>query len=65
MAKSKDKAADQKVDEQQVDDTSVVYDLNSLWSMKFRDPVDGTISMVRKAFKPRGKLEFYHPEDQK
>lgn len=44
-------------------DTSVVYDLNTLWEMKFRDPMTGEISMVRKAFKPRGKLELYHPED--
>lgn len=43
-------------------DTSVVYDLNTLWEMKFRDPMTGEISMVRKAFKPRGKLELYHPE---
>lgn len=42
-------------------DMSVVYDLESLWEMKFRDPKTGEISMVRKAFKPRGKLEFYHP----
>lgn len=44
-------------------DTSLVYDLSSLYEMKFRDPVNGQIVMVRKAFKPRGKLEFYHPED--
>ncbi len=47
--------------EEQVD-TSVVYDLSTLWEMKFRDPMTGEISMVRKAFKPRGKLELYHPE---
>ena len=44
-------------------DTSVVYDLSTLWEMKFRDPMTGEISMVRKAFKPRGKLELYHPEE--
>ena len=48
--------------EEQVD-TSVVYDLSTLWEMKFRDPMTGEISMVRKAFKPRGKLELYHPEE--
>lgn len=39
-----------------------VHDLNDLWTMQFRDPVSGEITMVRKAFKPRGKLELYHPE---
>ena len=39
-----------------------IFDLNELWTMKFRDPLTGEICMVRKAFKPRGKLEFYHPE---
>ena len=52
------KSGDQKAD------TSVVYDLDSLWEMKFRDPKTGAISMVRKAFKPRGKLEFYHPDQE-
>lgn len=40
----------------------VVYDLASLFEMKFRDPLNGQIVMVRRAFKPRGKLEFYCPE---
>ena len=62
MAKRKDKAADQKVADQNKDDTSVVYDLDTLWKLKFRDQKTGEISMVRKAFKPRGKLELYHPE---
>lgn len=62
MAKSKDKTADQKVADQNKDDTSVVYDLDTLWKLKFRDQNTGEISMVRKAFKPRGKLELYHPE---
>ena len=62
MAKSKDKATDQKVADQNKDDTSVVYDLDTLWKLKFRDQKTGEISMVRKAFKPRGKLELYHPE---
>lgn len=53
---------DQATDQQTVVDNSVVYDLSSLWKMKFRDPVTGRIVMVRKAFKPRGKLEFYSPE---
>lgn len=43
-------------------DKSLVYDLSSLWEMKFRDPMTGAMVMVRKAFKPRGKLEFYQPE---
>lgn len=53
---------DQAADQQTVVDNSVVYDLSSLWEMKFRDPVTGRVVMVRKAFKPRGKLEFYSPE---
>ena len=40
-----------------------VPDLNELFSMRFRDPVSGEIVMVRHAFKPRGKLEFYCPEN--
>lgn len=44
-------------------DSSVVYDLSSLWKMKFRDPITGELCMVRKAFKPRGKLELYRPEE--
>ena len=41
--------------------TDPVYDLEALWSMKFLDPVTGSVLMVRKAYKPRGKLEFYTP----
>ena len=63
MAKSKDKVADQKVTDQKIAESSIVYDLESLWTMKFRDSKTGQISMVRKAFKPRGKLEFYHPDE--
>lgn len=37
-----------------------VYEIEDLWKMKFRDS-EGTITMVRRAFKPRGKLEFYQP----
>lgn len=44
-------------------DKSLVYDLSSLFEMKFRDPLNGQIVMVRRAFKPRGKLEFYCPEE--
>ena len=44
-------------------DTSLVYDLSTLFEMKFRDPLNGQIVMVRRAFKPRGKLEFYCPEE--
>ena len=44
-------------------DTSVVYDLSTLFEMKFMDPLNGQIVMVRRAFKPRGKLEFYCPEE--
>ena len=33
-----------------------------LFSMKFEGP-DGEILMVRKAFRPVGKLEFYTPGD--
>jgi len=55
-----------KKNEESKADTSVVYDLESLWEMKFRDPKTGATCMVRKAFKPRGKLEFYQPyEDLK
>lgn len=39
-----------------------VFELSELWEMKFRDPNSGSIVMVRRAFKPRGKLEFYQPE---
>lgn len=39
-----------------------VFDLDELWKMKFVDPKTGEISMVRKAFKPRGKLELYNPD---
>ena len=53
---------EQVADQRAVDDNSVVYDLESLWEMKFRDPVNGRIVKVRRAFKPRGKLEFYSPE---
>ena len=53
---------DQAADQQTYVDSSVVYDLRSLWEMKFIDPVTGKKVMVRKAFKPRGKLEFYSPE---
>ena len=45
-------------------DSSIVYDLRTLWEMKFMDPISGEICMVRKAFKPRGKLELYHPEER-
>ena len=41
----------------------LVYDLSSLFEMKFRDPLNGQVVMVRRAFKPRGKLEFYCPEE--
>lgn len=51
--------------EESITDTSLVYDLESLWDMKFRDPASGAICKVRKAFKPRGKLEFYQPEEEK
>ena len=44
-------------------DTSPVYDLSALYEMKFLDPMNGQVVMVRKAFKPRGKLEFYCPEE--
>lgn len=43
-------------------DKSLVWDLSSLFEMKFRDPLNGQVVMVRRAFKPRGKLEFYCPE---
>ena len=46
--------------EEGITEPSKVYDLDALWEMKFRDH-NGTICMVRKAFKPRGKLEFYQP----
>lgn len=44
-------------------DPEPVYDLDALWNMKFRDPKTGVISKIRYAFKPRGKLEFYHPQE--
>ena len=40
-----------------------VYDLDSLWAMRFRDPETGCKVAVRRAYKPRGKLEFYSPEE--
>ena len=46
-------------------DTSPIYDLSALFEMKFRDPMNGQVVMVRKAFKPRGKLEFYCPENKR
>ena len=62
-----DQVADQKVDDKDQGSRieyqePLVYDLDSLWSMRFRDPISGTTCMVRKAFKPRGKLELYCPE---
>jgi hypothetical protein len=64
MAKSKSVSEDQetRIEDQGEHDLSAVYDVNSLFEMRFRDPRDGTICMVRRAFKPRGKLEFYSPE---
>lgn len=62
MAKKNEEAKEQVAKGKNQADTSVVYDLDTLWEMKFRDPMTGEISMVRKAFKPRGKLELYHPE---
>ena len=44
-------------------DSTVVWDLSTLFEMKFLDPLNGQIVMVRRAFKPRGKLEFYCPEN--
>ena len=44
-------------------DSSLVWDLSTLFEMKFMDPLNGQIVMVRRAFKPRGKLEFYCPEE--
>lgn len=53
------------IKEESVKEPSAVYDLETLWEMKFKDHT-GAICMVRYAFKPRGKLEFYQPsEDQK
>ena len=64
MGKSKQsEGSGQKTEIQQAADSSVVYDLSSLWEMKFRDPITGELCMVRKAFKPRGKLELYRPEE--
>ena len=36
--------------------------VEDLYGMKF-EAQDGSIVMVRKAFKPRGKLEFYQPAE--
>ena len=40
-------------------------ELEELWKMQFHDPASGAVVMIRKAFKPRGKLEFYQPENLK
>ena len=48
--------------EQEID-LSPVYDLTTLFELRFRDPLNGATVKVRRAFKPRGKLEFYHPEE--
>ena len=53
---------DEEVTAADVAAADVVYDLSSLFEMKFRDPLNGQVVMVRRAFKPRGKLEFYCPE---
>ena len=37
-----------------------IHDLEELWKMTFRDGY-GNLVKVRKAYKPRGKLEFYWP----
>lgn len=37
-----------------------IHDLEELWKMVFRDGY-GNLVKVRKAYKPRGKLEFYWP----
>lgn len=37
-----------------------IFDLENLYKMKFRDGY-GNVVMVRKAYKPRGKLEMYAP----
>ena len=63
MGKKKEVNEEERMKTEEVQDTSVVYDLSSLWEMKFRDPMTGAVVMVRKAFKPRGKLEFYSPEN--
>ena len=39
-----------------------IFDLEELYKMKFRDH-NGKIVMIRKAYKPRGKLEFYAPAE--
>ena len=57
--KQKEQVADQRAGKE---NNVELFDLNELWSMKFVDPGNGHIVMIRKAFKPRGKLEFYSPE---
>ena len=37
-----------------------IYTFEELFSMKFVDGY-GNVVMIRKAYKPRGKLEFYQP----
>lgn len=54
-----DQAADQRAGQE---NNTEIFDLDELWKMQFIDPVTGKKVMVRKAFKPRGKLEFYSPE---
>ena len=37
-----------------------IYNLEDLYKMQFQDQ-HGNLVMVRRAYKPRGKLEFYQP----
>ena len=64
MATKKTKTNDQVADQRAGDKINdEIFELDELWKMKFRDPASGQIVKVRKAFKPRGKLEFYSPEN--
>ena len=56
------KKNEEEITREDVKTADVVYDLSSLYEMRFRDPVTGSVVMVRKAYKPRGKLEFYTPK---
>ena len=60
MVTKKTKTNEQAADQRAVDKINdEIFDLEELWKMKFKDPASGQIVKVRKAFKPRGKLEFY------
>lgn len=50
------------IDAEKVSLIDEVFDVSSIFEMKFLEPRTGEIVMVRRSYKPRGKLEFYKPE---